>query len=311
MIKLAGHVPVLLEEAIEYLEVRHNGIYVDMTTGGGGHSKRILEKLDGTGHLFCFDQDEFALGEAKKNLARYANVAFINDNFVNCRKQLSSLGIEKVDGILYDLGVSSYQFDMPDRGFSYRQEGPLDMRMDKTNPITASIIVNTYPEKELGNIFYRYGEDPFARPIARKIVEYRMKKTIETTSELVDIIKSALPQAILHKKGHPAKQVFQALRIVVNDELGVLEKSLFDSVDILKPGGRIVVITFHSLEDRICKDMFKRLSTIDIPKGLPVIPDEKPVLKLVTRHVVKPSDDEINDNNRAHSAKLRAVEKTL
>jgi len=300
----------LLDEAIEYLDIKPSGTYVDMTLGGGGHSEKILERIpDGT--LFCFDQDEYALDYAKKRLAKFSNVTFIKDNFANASTRLKAKGITQVDGILFDLGVSSFQFDIPERGFSYQTDNPLDMRMDLSQAENAMTIVNTYTQEKIAEILFRYGEEPFARVIARKIVEYRLQKPIETTFELVDIIKSALPNKILRKKGHPAKQTFQALRIAVNDELGVLEKALHDSIELLKPGGRLVTITFHSLEDRICKTIFRDYATIDIPRGVPILVDEIPVLRLVTKHVVKPQESEVLANNRAHSAKLRAVEKTL
>lgn len=299
----------MLDEAIEYLDIKPAGTYVDMTLGGGGHSEKILERIP-EGTLFCFDQDDFALEYAKKRLDRFVNVRFIKDNFANASTRLKAEGITKVDGILFDLGVSSFQFDVPERGFSYQTDNPLDMRMDKDQSVCAMTIVNTYSQEQIAEILFRYGEEPFARVIARKIVAYRLNKPIETTLELVDIIKSALPGKILRKKGHPAKQTFQALRIAVNDELGVLEKALHDSIDLLKPGGRLVTITFHSLEDRICKNIFRIYSTIDIPKGVPILVDEVPVLRLVTKHVVKPQESEILANNRSHSAKLRAVEKS-
>ena len=231
-------------------------------------------------------------------------------NFADSKELLSGYNVGEADGILFDLGVSSFQFDEGERGFSYRFDALLDMRMDQTSSLSAKTIVNTYPAEEIADIIYRYGEEPFARPISRKIVEYRENRPIETTFELVEIIKSALPPLILRRKGHPAKQTFQALRIAVNDELGNLKRALAEAASLLAPKGRLVVITFHSLEDRICKEYFRKISTIEIPRDLPVILDEEPPFRLVLRHVLKPSEGEIETNNRAHSAKLRVIEKT-
>lgn len=303
------HVPVLLQEAIHYLDLHDDGTYVDATLGGGGHSEAILRQLR-KGRLFAFDQDDYALERAKTRLKHYDNVVFIRDNFRNLRARLQEQGVDSVDGILFDLGVSSFQFDIPERGFSYQFDAPLDMRMDPSGELDARQIVNEYPEARISEILFRYGEEPFARKIARKIVEARAKTPIATTFQLVDTVKSALPEKVLRQKGHPAKQTFQALRIAVNDELRALEAALQQAIQILKPAGRLVTITFHSLEDRICKTIFRDFATINVPKGLPVLITEKPVLKLLTKHVVTPSEAEILANNRAHSAKLRAVEKT-
>ncbi|MBU1144853.1 MAG: 16S rRNA (cytosine(1402)-N(4))-methyltransferase RsmH [Firmicutes bacterium] len=305
---MAEHVSVLLNEAIENLNINPNGLYVDMTLGGGGHSEVILQHLK-KGHLYAFDQDEYALKQAKIKLANYKNITYINSNFEHAKSVLEEMGIEKVDGILFDLGVSSFQFDLPERGFSYNYDSPLDMRMDQKSALSAYEIVNEYSKEEIMKILYRYGEEPFAKNITINILEARSHQTIKTTFELVEIIKKSLPGKILRKKGHPAKQTFQALRIAVNNELGVLEKALYDAVSLLNPGGRIVTITFHSLEDRICKMIFRELSTIDIPKGLPIIITEKPTLKLINKHVILPSEVEILGNNRSHSAKMRVVEK--
>ncbi|MDD3842483.1 MAG: 16S rRNA (cytosine(1402)-N(4))-methyltransferase RsmH [Candidatus Izemoplasmatales bacterium] len=302
------HVPVLLKEAIEYLNIKPDGIYVDATLGGGGHSEAILNKLT-TGRLLAFDQDEYALSHAKERLASYHNVTFINANFVHLKAKLLEIGINTVDGILYDLGVSSFQFDLPERGFSYNYDSSLDMRMDQNSPLSAYDIINTYDVDQIAQILYRYGEEANGRLIARAIVKARAVTPISTTFELVDVIKKCLPNKVLSKKGHPAKQTFQALRIAVNDELHVLESSLYQAIDLIAIKGRIVVITFHSLEDRICKNIFKEKSTIDIPKGLPIISTEKPLLSLVNRHVIIPSETEIITNNRAHSAKMRVCEK--
>ncbi|QWC00448.1 16S rRNA (cytosine(1402)-N(4))-methyltransferase RsmH [Mycoplasmatota bacterium] len=302
------HVPVLLKETIEKLNINPSGVYVDMTLGGGGHSEAILEKLS-DGELIGFDQDEYAIQQATARLSSYSNFFAINDNFINAKYRLADIDIDEVDGIVFDLGVSSFQFDLPERGFSYRFNHKLDMRMDQSQDLTAEFIVNHYSFDQLVQIFFEYGEEKFARIIAKNIVLKREEKPIHTTFDLVDVIKEALPQKVLHKKGHPAKKVFQALRIAVNNELHILEESLTNAIDILKPGGRLAVITFHSLEDRICKNLFRKLSTIDIPKGLAIIPTEKPKIKLINRKVITANQLELENNNRAHSAKLRVIEK--
>ena len=303
------HISVLLEECIEGLNIKEDGIYVDATLGGGGHSSEILKRLT-TGHLYCFDQDDFAIDKARARLSEIgSNFTIIKSNFVNLKEELAKLNISHIDGIIYDLGVSSFQFDDPERGFSYKYDAYLDMRMDQSASLTAHDIVNTYSLDEISKIISKYGEDPFAYKIAKKIVEARNIKPINTTFELVDVIKSALPQKILNKKGHPAKQTFQALRIAVNDELQVFEKSVLQAIDITNIGGRIVVITFHSLEDRICKHTFKEFSEIKVPKNLPVVINELAPLKLITKSPILPSEEELKFNNRAHSAKLRIAEK--
>lgn len=302
------HVSVLLKESIELLNIKPDGIYVDMTLGGGGHSEAILNHLT-TGALIGFDQDTYALSKAKERLSRFSNIIYVNKNFVHVKEALTDIGINKVDGFIYDLGVSSFQFDIAERGFSYQLDSPLDMRMDQNAELTAYHIVNDYSFSELMQILFRYGEEPNAKMIASGIIRARLIKPIETTLELVEIIKKSLPMKILSKKGHPAKQTFQALRIAVNDELRVFETSLRQAIDLLAPQGRIAVITFHSLEDRICKQTFKELSTIDIPKGLPIIVTEKPILRLVNNHVITASEEELANNNRAKSAKLRVCEK--
>lgn len=306
---MSEHITVLKETAINYLNIKPEGTYVDATLGGGGHSEAILKHLK-NGRLFAFDQDQEAIERAKARLASFANVTIIQDNFVNIKARLQELSVTQMDGILFDLGVSSFQFDTPERGFSYQFDHRLDMRMDQRGALTAADIVNTYSEKDLAHILFQYGEEPFARIIARKIIQRRAEKPIETTFELVEVIKRSLPDKVLRKKGHPAKQTFQALRIAVNDELGVLRRALNDAVTMLAPGGRIVTIAFHSLEDRICKTLFRDLSSISVPKGVMILPTEKPILSLITRHVVSPSEAEISANNRAKSAKLRAAEKT-
>ncbi len=303
------HKSVMLEEAINNLNIKPNGIYVDATTGGGGHSSHILAKLT-TGHLYCFDQDEYAYQRSKEVLDKISNnYTFIKANFVNIKEELNKLGVTHIDGILYDLGVSSFQFDIPERGFSYNYDAPLDMRMNQEQDLSAKVIVNTYSFEELVRIFYRYGEDPFSKQIARAIEKARAIKPIETTFDLVDIIKSALPAKELRKKGHPAKQIFQALRIAVNDELRVFEKSIVDALEMLNSDGYAVVITFHSLEDRICKNVFRESSTIDIPDGVPMIIKDEAPFELITRKPITASEKELGDNNRAHSAKMRVIRK--
>ena len=302
------HIPVLLKETIELLDIKPNGVYVDMTLGGGGHSEAILEKLV-NGKLFGFDQDIFAIEKANERLKKFSNFQAINDNFINAKNRLNDLGITEVDGIVFDLGVSSFQFDMPERGFSYRFDAPLDMRMDQTAKTDAFEVINNYEYEDLLKIFFEYGEEKYSRFIAKNIIKKRQISPIKTTFELVDIIKESLPNKELNKKGHPAKKVFQALRIEVNRELEILEESLINAIDLLAVGGRLAVITFHSLEDRICKQLFRNLSTIDIPKGLAIIVEEKPLINLVNRKVLTADQDELDLNNRAHSAKLRVIEK--
>lgn len=306
------HTTVLLHETVDGLNIKPDGIYVDCTMGGAGHTSLILSKLSPNGKLFAFDQDDAAINHAKEKLASYEQqLTIIKSNFLHIKEELRDRGIEKVDGILYDLGVSSPQLDTPERGFSYHHDAPLDMRMDRDAPLSAYDVVNTWSYHDLVKIFFRYGEEKFSKQIARKIEAARENKPIKTTGELVELIKEAIPAPARRKGGHPAKRVFQAIRIAVNDELGVFEESLQKAIDLLNPGGRISVITFHSLEDRICKVTFKKASeTPDLPPGLPVIPDEyKPVLKLITRKPILPSEEELENNNRARSAKLRIAEK--
>ncbi len=310
MVHMFEHKTVLLEEAVELLNIKENGIYVDATTGGGGHSSLILSKLK-SGHLYCFDQDEYAFTRTKERLEAIGkNYTFIHANFVHLKKELEKLNITNIDGIIYDLGVSSFQLDMKERGFSYRLDAPLDMRMDQTQELTAYKIVNEYPYEELVRILYRYGEETFAKQIARGIERSRQEKPIQTTLELVEVIKQSLPQKVLKQKGHPAKQTFQALRIAVNDELRVFEDSIHDALELLNPQGRAVVITFHSLEDRICKTVFKEKSSVSLPpKGVPIIVKEEAPFELVTKKPLLPSAMELQQNNRAHSAKMRVIEK--
>ncbi len=304
------HKSVLLNETIDSLNLKDNSLVVDMTLGFAGHSSQILKRIK-KGYLFAFDQDEEAISYSKEKLSSVAdNFQIIDSNFAYAKERLQELNIYKVDAILYDLGVSSPQLDEDYRGFSYRFDAPLDMRMDKDNKLTAKIIVNTYDHRNLTKIFKIYGESRFASSIANAIIKYRNKKEIETTLELVEIIKSSVPYKERIKK-HPAKQIFQALRIEVNKELDVLEKSLNDALDLLNVNGRLAVITFHSLEDKIVKHKFIEVTKIDeVSKGLPNIPIEKlPNFKLITKKGIKASKEELEDNNRAHSATLRVIEK--
>lgn len=307
-----NHTTVLLHEAVDGLQIKPDGIYVDCTLGGAGHSELILSKLGDNGKLYAFDQDETAITHAQERLASYGNkLTIIKSNFLHLTEELAKLNVFKVDGILYDLGVSSPQLDNPERGFSYQHDAPLDMRMDKDASLTAYEVVNHWTYEELVRIFFRYGEEKFSKQIARKIEAARKHAPIETTGQLVELIKEAIPAPARRKGGHPAKRIFQAIRIAVNDELTVFEKSLKQAIALLNPGGRICVITFHSLEDRICKTVFKQASELpDLPPGLPVIPEEfQPELKLITKKPIVPSDEELEYNHRARSAKLRIAEK--
>ena len=308
------HITVLLNEAVDGLNIKPNGTYVDCTLGGGGHSGLILSKLSENGKLYSFDQDITAINFNKdkfKEENELGKINFIKSNFRNISEELNKRNISGVDGILYDLGVSSPQFDNADRGFSYNYDAPLDMRMDQSQSLTARDVVNDWSYEQLVRIFFRYGEEKFAKSIARRIEKVRQQTPIETTGQLVDLIKEAIPAKARRKGGHPAKKTFQAIRIAVNDELGVLEESLEQALDLLNPGGRISVITFQSLEDRLVKVMFKQKTSLpELPPGLPVIPDNQKVeYKLITRKPIVPSEDEITHNNRAHSAKLRIIEK--
>lgn len=300
------HKTVLLNEAVDNLHLKENGIYVDATLGGGGHTKLILSKLKG-GKLISFDQDIYAINRAKG--INDDRLILVNDNFSNLKENLDKLGIDGIDGIVYDLGVSSFQFDIPERGFSYNYDALLDMRMDQSKDFKAYDIVNKYSYDELVRVFFRYGEESESKRIASNIIKRREENPITTTFELVDVIKEAMTNKRLREKGHPAKKIFQALRIEVNDELKVFEKSLYEAISMLNSGGYVVVITFHSLEDRICKVIFKEKSTIDIPKNVPIISNEKPPLEIITKKPIVPSDEELENNNRAHSAKMRVGRK--
>ena len=308
------HITVLLNEAVDGLNIKPDGTYVDCTLGGGGHSGLILSKLSENGKLYSFDQGITAINFNKdkfKEENELGKINFIKSNFRNISEELNKRNILGVDGILYDLGVSSPQFDNADRGFSYNYDAPLDMRMDQSQSLTARDVVNDWSYEQLVRIFFRYGEEKFAKSIARRIEKVRQQTPIETTGQLVDLIKEAIPAKARRKGGHPAKKTFQAIRIAVNDELGALEESLEQALDLLNPGGRISVITFQSLEDRLVKVMFKQKTSLpELPPGLPVIPDSQKVeYKLITRKPIVPSEDEITHNNRAHSAKLRIIEK--
>ncbi len=298
---MSKHISVMPSEALDLLDIKEDGIYVDGTLGRGGHSKLILEKLK-KGKLYCFDLDSSAIEESKQVLKDYENVIYIHDNFANMNKY-----VDKVDGILLDLGVSSPQFDEADRGFSYRYDGPLDMRMNKDDLLSAYDVVNKYDEEKLANVIYQYGEERNSRRIARKIVGSR---PINTTLELVDVIKSALPAKVLSKKGHPAKQTFQAIRIEVNHELDSLKSFLESFDEILNVDGRVVIITFHSLEDRLVKHYFKKISTVEDDKRIALRPDQiKKANYILLNRGDKAKAEEIELNNRAKSAIIRGVKK--
>lgn len=308
------HYTVMKQETVDGLNIKPDGVYVDCTLGGAGHSEYLLQQLNENGRLYAFDQDQKAIDHAKKRLAPFVEkgqVIFIKSNFRYLSEALAEHGVRQVDGIYYDLGVSSPQLDEAERGFSYHQDAPLDMRMDQSAPLTAYEVVNEYDYHELVKIFFRYGEEKFSKQIAREIERVRQERPIETTGELVEIIKDVIPAPARRKGGHPAKRIFQAIRIAVNDELGVIEDSLEQAIALLSKNGRMSVITFHSLEDRIVKTIFKEYSTAkDLPPGLPMIPEEfQPELKQITRKPMVPSQEELEENNRSRSAKLRIVEK--
>lgn len=304
------HDAVLLEETVDGLDVKEDGVYVDATLGGGGHAEYLLGRLR-TGQLIVFDQDEHALTHAEEKFKDYDNITFIHSNFEHLRDELKDIGITEVDGILYDLGVSSPQLDNTNRGFSHSREARLDMRMDQSRSLDAYEVVNTYSYEGLVSIFFRYGEEKFSKKIARQIEVMRKEAPIETTTELTEIIKSQIPQKFRRTGGHPAKRVFQALRIAVNDELRVFESSLEQAIGLLKKGGRVSVITFHSLEDRICKQMFVEYEKgPELPRKMPVVPEEyQPALKRVNRKPVTANEEAKELNPRARSARLRIAEK--
>ena len=309
---MTRHYSVLLNESIDALKIKEDGIYVDGTLGRGGHSLEIAKHLT-TGHLYSFDLDDQAILESTERLSEVADrVTLIKSNFAQMKEKLAELGVDRIDGAVMDLGVSSPQFDDGERGFSYRYDARLDMRMDQTQAESAWNLVNELDEKQISDLLWKYGEESFSRQIARQIVKARQEKTIDTTFELVDVIRKALPARVLNKKGHPAKQTFQALRIAVNHELDSLETGLQSAMDLLKPQGRVAVITFHSLEDRIVKEAFRQASSSPkIDPRIPLMPDqiEKPRFTLITRKPILPDEKELGENNRSHSAKLRVIER--
>lgn len=304
------HISVLLKESVDSLNLREDSVVVDATLGYAGHSSEILKRIT-RGCLFAFDQDKNAINYSREKLSKVGNnFTIIKSNFCHMKEELSKRGIREVDAILFDLGVSSVQLDEKDRGFSYHQDAKLDMRMDLDSDFSAYDVVNTYTEEELTTIFYKYGEDKFSKSIAKNIVKAREEKNIETTLELVEIIKNSVPEAVRRKK-HPAKVIFQAIRIEVNHELDILEDTLKDALSLLSKNGRLAVITFHSLEDRIVKNVFKEYSEVDkMVKGLPEVPLEfRKDYRLVYNKAIKPSEEEIKNNNRSRSSKLRVIER--
>lgn len=303
-----NHYPVMLNECINMLNIKENGIYVDGTLGGAGHSFEIAKRLNENGKLIGIDQDEDAIKTATQRLYSFSNVTIVKNNNKNILNILKDLNIDGVDGILLDLGVSSYQLDNPQRGFSYNKEADLDMRMDKDNPLTAKTVVNQYSYEELVKIIFEYGEEKYARNIAKNICKYREEKEIETTIQLAEIIKSSVGK---YDDKHPAKRTFQAIRIEVNGELKLLENAIKDMITILKPQGRLCIITFHSLEDRLVKNVFSdHLGKCICPKDLPIcMCGQKPIVKLITKKVILPTDEELEKNSRSRSAKLRVIEK--
>ena len=305
------HVSVLLNECIEGLNIKEDGIYVDGTLGGAGHSSEILKHLSKDGLLIGIDQDKDALKAAKERLQNFNNVKFVHSNFYEIDSILNDLGIEKIDGMLMDLGVSSYQLDEAERGFSYMKDAPLDMRMNRDNPLSAYEVVNNYEENELYRIIRDYGEEKFAKRVAKFIVEAREVKKIETTLELVQIIKNAIPAKARREGPHPAKRTFQAIRIEVNSELSILNRAIEDGVNRLNKGGRMAIITFHSLEDRIVKIKFKELGiTCTCPREFPIcVCGGTAKVKVITRKAIDPSKEEVEENPRSRSAKLRIIEK--
>ncbi|HIU88397.1 MAG TPA: 16S rRNA (cytosine(1402)-N(4))-methyltransferase RsmH [Candidatus Avilachnospira avistercoris] len=306
-----SHKPVLLSEVIEGLDIKPDGIYVDGTLGGGGHSEEILKRLSDRGRLIGIDRDEAAIEASSRRLSPYgAKLTILRGNYEDMQSLLLGLGIEKVDGILLDLGVSSYQFDEGERGFSYRYEAPLDMRMDRRQSLSAYEVVNGYDEQSLYRIIRDYGEDRFAKNIAKHIVMERAKKPIETTTELSEIVKQAIPMRMRESGGHPAKRTFQAIRIEVNRELEILQDSIEGLIDMLRPKGRLCIISFHSLEDRVVKNAFKKAEDPCIcPKDFPVcVCGRKPKGRIITKKPIVSGSEELDANNRAHSAKLRIFE---
>ena len=305
------HIPVLLQECIDGLNIKENGIYVDGTLGGAGHSSKIAERLSNKGTLIGIDRDTEALKSASEKLKVFNNVRYVHGNHDDIKNILEDLEVESVDGILLDLGVSSYQLDEALRGFSYMQDAPLDMRMDKTSDLTAEYIVNSYTEQDLAKIIYEYGEEKFSRNIAKKICEYRKDKKIETTKDLTEIIEKAIP-GFAKKEGHPAKRTFQAIRIEVNDEIKPLYNTVKNCIDVLKPGGRLCIITFHSLEDRAVKQAYiDAQGKCTCPGDLPYcVCGYKSLGKVITKKPILPTKEEASENSRSRSAKLRIFEKS-
>ena len=305
------HISVLLNECIDALNIKEDGIYVDCTLGGAGHSLEILKRLSKEGKLIGIDQDEDALKAAKEKLKEFSNVIYVHDNFYNIEAILQKLKIEKVDGILMDLGVSSFQLDETERGFSYMRDATLDMRMDRSKGISAHDVVNGYSEEQLAEVLRNYGEEKFSKRIANFITDRRKDKPINTTLELVNIIDAAIPGKFKREGGHPAKRTFQGIRIEVNGELRILNKAIEDGVSRLNSEGRMAIITFHSLEDRIVKNSFKALQDpCGCPKALPMcVCGKTPIIKLITRKPIEASQEELEINSRSRSAKLRVAEK--
>ncbi|MBB6455022.1 16S rRNA (cytosine1402-N4)-methyltransferase [Salirhabdus euzebyi] len=306
------HYSVLKNESVEGLNIKPNGTYVDCTLGGGGHSELIASSLNSEGKLVAFDQDTQALEFAMKRLHEYKDrCLFVHANFQQLKEKLFENGIHEVDGILFDLGVSSPQLDQSERGFSYQHDAPLDMRMNQSQALSAFEVVNEWAYEDLVRIFFQYGEEKFSKQVARKIEQRREEQPIQTTAELVDIIKDAIPAFARRTGGHPAKRIFQAVRIAVNNELNVFEDALHQAAEVVAIGGRISVITFHSLEDRTCKKAMKKWSTPPpVPRNIPVMPDViKPPFKMITKKPILPNEHEVTENRRSRSAKLRIVEK--
>ncbi len=306
------HVTVLRDEAVAGLNIRPGGIYVDCTLGGAGHSSLIASQLTEGGRLIAIDQDDWALNNARERLSSVMDrVTLVKSNFRHIKDIVSDLGLDGVDGILFDLGVSSPQLDEGERGFSYNADAPLDMRMDQQAPLTAYDIINEWDEEEIAKIIWEYGEEKFSRRIARQIVQFRAKKPVETTGELVELIKEGIPAAARRTGPHPAKRTFQAIRIAVNDELNAFKEAVADAISVLRPEGRVSVITFHSLEDRICKQVYQELSKgCTCPPSFPICAcGNEATVKVITRKPILPSEEELEANPRARSAKLRVAEK--
>ena len=305
------HISVLLNESVDALNINPDGVYADATLGGGGHSELILKSLSEKGLHIGIDRDREAIEAAKKRLGCFSNIIYENDNYKNIKNILLRNGIDGLDGAIMDLGVSSYQLDNKDRGFSYMQDAPLDMRMSTSDTLTAYQVINTYSENALSDIFFSYGEEKFSRKIAAEIIKRRSISPIETTGELASLVSDVIPKKTVQKGSHPAKRVFQAVRIEVNDELSDLKQSVLDFFDVLHPGARLAIITFHSLEDRIVKQTFKELAQgCTCPKSFPVcVCNNKPKGTIISKKAILPSEEESESNSRSRSAKLRIIEK--